>query len=186
MDEEQNAALDESLTKMNELTILSRLFEKTVTNAFKSGATQAKGFENALRSVALQLSNSVLKSSLKALTGGIGNAANSLFSNLFGGNNSVAPEAASDVAGFAQGGVFASPRYFSSQNGLGVLGEAGPEAIMPLTRGPDGRLGVAASGGREAAIHVQINTPDATSFLRSEAQVTAALARAVARGRRSL
>ena len=30
---------------------------------------------------------------------------------------------------------------------MGVLGEAGPEAILPLTRGPDGNLGVRASGG---------------------------------------
>ena len=186
MDEEQNAMLDESRTKLNELTILTRIFEKTVTSAFKTGANQVKGFESALRNVALQLSSNILKTTLKSFTSGIGTAANSLLSNLFGGNNSPAPEAASDVTGFAQGGVFASPRYFPSQNGLGVLGEAGPEAVMPLTRGPDGRLGVAASGGRDAPIHVQINTPDVAGFLRSEAQVTAALARAVARGRRSL
>ena len=185
MDEEQDGALEVTRGKLTELTALSRLFEKTVAGAFRNGTTQVRGFENALRSAVLQMSGMVLKSALKPLAGGIGNAANALFGNLFGGGESAAA-ASSDVVGFAQGGVFASPRYFPTQSGLGVMGEAGPEAIMPLARGPDGRLGVAASGGRDAPIHVTISTPDAPSFLRSEAQVSAALARAVARGRRGL
>jgi hypothetical protein len=44
------------------------------------------------------------------------------------------------------GGVYDSPRVFTYAKGAGVFAEAGPEAIMPLTRGPDGSLGVDASG----------------------------------------
>ncbi|MGZ0025558.1 phage tail tape measure protein [Stenotrophomonas sp. S4] len=44
------------------------------------------------------------------------------------------------------GGVYSSPQLFAFAKGAGVFGEAGPEAIMPLQRGPDGRLGVAAHG----------------------------------------
>jgi lambda family phage tail tape measure protein len=44
------------------------------------------------------------------------------------------------------GGVYDSPHLFKFAAGAGVFGEAGPEAIMPLKRGSDGRLGVAASG----------------------------------------
>ncbi len=51
------------------------------------------------------------------------------------------------VQAFASGGVVNSPTYFPMKNGLGLMGEAGPEAIMPLTRGADGKLGVKASGG---------------------------------------
>lgn len=40
--------------------------------------------------------------------------------------------------------VHATPQLFAFANGLGVFGEAGPEAIMPLTRAPDGNLGVRA------------------------------------------
>jgi phage-related minor tail protein len=60
--------------------------------------------------------------------------------------------------------------------------------VLPLSRGPDGRLGVAVEGRAERTpvVNVVVNTPDAESFRRSEAQVTAALARAVARGARSL
>ncbi|WMJ71314.1 phage tail tape measure C-terminal domain-containing protein [Stenotrophomonas sp. 24(2023)] len=44
------------------------------------------------------------------------------------------------------GGVYDTPQLFAFAKGAGVFGEAGPEAIMPLQRGPDGRLGVAAHG----------------------------------------
>ena len=57
---------------------------------------------------------------------------------------------------------------------------------MPLKRGADGRLGVASSGGGGNVITVQIATPDADSFRRSETYITGQIARAVARGQRSL
>ena len=89
--------------------------------------------------------------------------------------------------GFAKGGVVNAPSYFPLGRDLGLAGEAGPEAILPLARGGDGRLGVrAAAGGRPVSVVVNVTTPDADSFRRSEAQVSAALARAVARGQRAL
>lgn len=45
------------------------------------------------------------------------------------------------------GGIYDSPHLFKFASGAGVFGEAGPEAIMPLKRGADGRLGIASSGG---------------------------------------
>jgi hypothetical protein len=89
---------------------------------------------------------------------------------------------------FAKGGVVGAPAYFPLGRGLGLMGEQGAEAVMPLARGPDGRLGVRTGGGgeRPVAVTVNIATPDAESFRRSEAQVSAALARAVARGQRGM
>lgn len=52
-----------------------------------------------------------------------------------------------EVVPFANGGILSGPTVFP----LGLAGEAGPEAIMPLQRGPDGRLGVAAHGGGSQA-----------------------------------
>jgi hypothetical protein len=53
------------------------------------------------------------------------------------------------IAKFARGGVVSSPTLFKFADGgttrTGLMGEAGPEAIMPLKRGGDGKLGVAAS-----------------------------------------
>lgn len=46
------------------------------------------------------------------------------------------------ITPFATGGLVNSPTMFPMANGMGLMGEAGPEAIMPLTRMPDGRLGV--------------------------------------------
>jgi lambda family phage tail tape measure protein len=51
---------------------------------------------------------------------------------------------------FAKGGVVSGPTIFPFANGTGLMGEAGPEAIMPLSRGADGRLGVAAANGNSA------------------------------------
>jgi hypothetical protein len=50
------------------------------------------------------------------------------------------------VKKFARGGVFDKPTSFSYTGGNGLMGEAGPEAIMPLKRGPNGDLGVVVHG----------------------------------------
>lgn len=53
------------------------------------------------------------------------------------------------VTAFAGGGIVSKPTLFPMANGAGLMGEAGPEAIMPLRRGRDGRLGV--SSGSESS-----------------------------------
>ncbi|HCD6433902.1 TPA: phage tail tape measure protein, partial [Klebsiella pneumoniae] len=68
------------------------------------------------------------------------------------------------IPGYAKGGVFDSPslsaysnqvydspQFFAFAKGAGVFGEAGPEAIMPLTRAGDGSLGVRAVGSGQNA-----------------------------------
>lgn len=58
-------------------------------------------------------------------------------------------------------GVYNSPTLFKFANGgqFGVMGEAGPEAVMPLRRGPDGSLGVQADGvGKEVVVNVYNNS----------------------------
>ena len=54
------------------------------------------------------------------------------------------------------GGIYNSPQLFAFAKGAGVFGEAGPEAIMPLTRGADGRLGVSASGRAGASVKIEV------------------------------
>lgn len=58
-------------------------------------------------------------------------------------------------------GVYNSPTLFKFANGgqFGVMGEAGPEAVMPLRRGPDGSLGVQADGvGKDVVVNVYNNS----------------------------
>lgn len=92
----------------------------------------------------------------------------------------------SAVVPFAKGGVVSGPVRFPIQGGTGLVGEAGPEAIMPLTRGPDGRLGVASSGAaRPVNVTFNINTPDVAGFRRSQSQIAAQMGRLLARGGRN-
>lgn len=51
------------------------------------------------------------------------------------------------ITAFASGGVVDGATGFNFAGGAGVMGEAGPEAIMPLSRGSDGKLGIKSSGG---------------------------------------
>ena len=62
------------------------------------------------------------------------------------------------VVPYANGGIVGSPVYFPMSGGrTGLMGEAGPEAIMPLKRGKNGKLGVQAEGGGEVTIHQNFN-----------------------------
>lgn len=90
------------------------------------------------------------------------------------------------VRAFATGGIVGQPTFFPMRGGAGLMGEAGPEAIIPLARGSDGKLGVRSAGGG-SSVHVTMNisTPDAESFQRSKSQVAAQLSRALSRGERN-
>ena len=72
------------------------------------------------------------------------------------------------VTPFAQGGIFDKPTIFPMANGTGLMGEAGPEAVMPLSRGIDGKLGVKNSSNKESSseggTNILINAVDAKSF----------------------
>ena len=66
------------------------------------------------------------------------------------------------------------------------MGEAGAEAIMPLGRGADGKLGVRAEGApRPVSVVFNITTPDVAGFQRSQSQIAAQMSRALGRGERN-
>lgn len=91
------------------------------------------------------------------------------------------------VMPFAKGGVVAQATPFAMRGATGLMGEAGPEAIMPLARGADGRLGVQTSGGsaRPVTVVMNIQTPDVQGFQRSQSQIAAGAMRALQRGQRN-
>jgi hypothetical protein len=76
------------------------------------------------------------------------------FQGMFAGIAAKGAIFSGNTAKFAKGGLVTSPTAFTFADGgafrPGLMGEAGPEAIMPLQRGPDGKLGVQANGLREA------------------------------------
>ena len=69
------------------------------------------------------------------------------------------------VVPHARGGVIATPSYFPMAGGLGLAGEAGPEAILPLRRGSDGRLGVASDAAQPVSISFNVTASDAARSL---------------------
>jgi hypothetical protein len=70
------------------------------------------------------------------------------------------------VKKYARGGIVNRPTLFPMANGMGLMGEAGPEAVMPLSRGQDGSLGVTSSGGGSAPVNISftVNAMDAKDF----------------------
>ena len=90
------------------------------------------------------------------------------------------------VMPFASGGIVSGPTHFPMRGGTGLMGEAGPEAIMPLARGADGKLGVRAEGRlRQINVVMNISTPDVGGFRRSQTQIAEQMQRAIARGQRN-
>lgn len=162
---------------------LAQGFGSQLTGALKQAVVGGRELDDILRRVALNLAGMALNQGLAPLQSLLG----SLFSGLLGG---ILPFAQGGVPGratpFAAGGIVAQPTYFQAGKSLGLMGEAGAEAIMPLQRTSDGRLGVAAQGGGAPTIVFNVTTPDAASFRKSEAQIAGMLARAASRGARTI
>ncbi len=188
--EDLSKTVDGLGSRTNALGASAKQFANIMTKAFTDVTAGGKKFEDVLKSVGLNLSNLVVQQAFKSIAtdigGGLSKLIGSLSSNVFsagqsgGGLQSILP--------FAAGGVIGAPTYFPlPSGGVGLAGEAGPEAIVPLARGSDGRLGIAMAGA-SAPVNVTVNiaTPDAGSFKRSEAFLSGQIARAVARGQRSL
>ena len=174
---------------MDDLTKQSEKFGSTVSRTLQSAIISGRSFSDTLRSIGMQFSTMALKQGLKPVENLVSGLFSSIFSSI-GGAQQFANGGIVNSGGivpFASGGVVASPTYFQAGKQTGLMGEAGAEAILPLARGPDGRLGVQTqSKGSATNIVFNISTPNAESFQKSEAQLTAMLARAVGRGRRSL
>ena len=104
---------------------------------------------------------------LKALGGGI-------FGGIFGDGDAFS---GGKVIPFASGGVVSSPMLFPMARGMGLMGESGPEAIMPLKRTAGGELGVQVADGDKTKTprSVIINVPGGTRIMTAEERGMAAI-----------
>lgn len=165
---------------------LGRQFSRSMVSAFEGIAIKGRSVGDVLKGLALRLSDLVVRAAFKPLEQGFGNALSGLFSGGLGFAKGGTFQGGMPVP-FAKGGVIQSPIAFPLNAGrMGIAGERGAEAILPLARGPDGRLGVQAGGGGGVHVTLNVSTPDADSFRRSEVQLGAMLARAVSLGQRNL
>lgn len=132
---EANKALE---TSMNTVS-------SNITNAFMSMVDGSNTVVGAFRNMMFNILKSVYEQSVAQPI------ANTLSSALFAGFSGSGPQTGSmglPNFKFADGGVVGSPTTFQMSGGkTGLMGEAGPEAIMPLKRGSNGQLGVQVNGG---------------------------------------
>lgn len=180
---EQNvAATSKYEADINRITELNRLeeqrqsiigkVESSMESAFMSMVDGTKSVKDAFKSMAAEIIKELYRIYvIKRITGMVAGA--------FGGGSAgmTAAPVVNPMAGmsgsqmlpqamggawmkgvqmFANGGVVDSPTMFGHSGGVGVMGEAGPEAIMPLKRGSDGKLGVSVEGG-SGAVNVTNN-----------------------------
>jgi phage-related minor tail protein len=180
-----DADISDLRQQLTEAGRLGNRLGSTLSAAFVDVALRGRGLSDVLRTLALRLSEIALKAAFRPLTDALGGA-------LAGALTGAAFARGGVVRGglpvpFAHGGVISSPIAFPlAGNRIGLAGEQGPEAILPLARGPDGRLGVRAGAAGGVNVTFNISTPDAESFRRSETQIAALLARAVSQGQRNL
>jgi phage-related minor tail protein len=171
-----------------EVNTLSTSIGGGLRRAFDGLVFDGVKLSDALKGVAQTMANSVYSVAMRpvqnALGGLVSNGMNALLSGVvpFAKGASFSQ---GQVMPFAKGGVVSSPTNFAMRGGLGLMGEAGPEAIMPLARGADGRLGVQSSGGQAVTVVMNISTPDVLGFQRSQTQIAAQAARALSRGQRN-
>jgi phage-related minor tail protein len=153
--------------EMQSLNTLADDFGRKLVTSMAGAVIQGRNLKDVFRSLALSMANRALSSALQPLGNLLGNALQ-------------------QITPFAQGGIVNAPTVFPMRQGIGLMGEAGPEAILPLSRGSDGKLGIATPQSNSTKITVNISTPDAASFRSSQGQIASMIARAVTQGQRNL
>ncbi len=178
-----------SLTQTGvDIATLERGFSGGLRRAFDGVMFDGMKLSDALRTIGQSMTNAAYSAAVRPvanhfgglLAGGVGGLVENLFPFENGGSFSQGR-----VTPFANGGVVNRATMFPMRGGVGLMGEAGPEAIMPLARGSDGKLGVRTQGGGAVNVVMNITTPDVQGFQRSQGQIAAQMGRALSRGQRN-
>lgn len=174
INEQNTKALEKQKSALEELGI-------TFTSAFENAIVGGQGWSAVLKGIEQDLVRLIIRmtvtenvaKSLKSVmdSGSLGK----MFSSWFSGTSQSSSEMAvgadinsAGLGGYAKGdvfvnspslsaysgGVYDTPKFFQFASGAGVFAEAGPEAIMPLKRGPDGKLGVSSDGSGSVTVNV--------------------------------
>jgi hypothetical protein len=164
--------------------LMGRQMGMSFSSAFEDAILDGKKFSDVLKALERDIARIILRTAVtgpagEAIARGISSGIGSFMSGSGNGVSTSSPGVPSSASGplysangnafiggnlipFANGGVVSSPTMFPMARGMGLMGEAGPEAIMPLERGTDGRLGVRAQGGGQGgAVINQTITIDA-------------------------
>ena len=143
--EEQNRVLEEAVQIQEDIaTSIANNFGDAFMSIVDGTKTAKEAFKDMARAIIKDLFRIlVVEQMVKSVKGFFGFADGGAFS---GG---------SQIQAYANGGVVGGPTFFPMAGGkTGLMGEAGPEAIMPLKRGPNGKLGVQAEGSSQGNVVV--------------------------------
>ena len=148
-----NRAIDGLKDKAGEAGDAANQLESSFQSAFTSFVTGASTAQEAVSSLLSSLASMLANKAFESLLGG--GKGGGIFDTISSALGFADGGAISNgrVTAFAAGGVVNSPTVFPMANGAGLMGEAGPEAIMPLTR-IGGKLGVRASGGGATVVNI--------------------------------
>ncbi|MCF4097940.1 phage tail tape measure protein [Maritalea mediterranea] len=174
----ESGKLDDLNTDLERIKELAKSVGDTITDAFTQALVNGKSLKSLLTDIAKAFAQIAVKAALQP----VGNMITGFVTDLFKGTNSANPK----VEPFAKGGVLNAPTFFPMQGNIGLAGEAGPEAILPLKRNSRGQLGVASDAGQAPImISMTVNTNNAHSFAQAEAEISAGLLGAIKRGQRA-
>lgn len=167
---------------------LERGLSKGLRRSFEQVVFDGVSLSSALDGLARSLVNTTYNAAMRPVTDHVGGLISKGVGDLIGSILPFADGAAFSqgrVMPFARGGVVSGPTTFAMRGGTGLMGEAGPEAILPLARGADGSLGVRSQGRSGVNLVMNVTTPDVQGFERSRSQIAAQLSRALSRGNRN-
>ncbi len=171
-----------------DVAALDKGISRGLSSAIRGAVVNGDSLSDSLRTLATSLINTAFNGAVRPVTNQIGGIVSQGIGGLVGNLlpfEKGAGFAQGRVMPFANGGVVSGPTRFPMRGGSGLMGEAGPEAIMPLARGADGKLGVRGQGGGNVNVVMNITTPDSEGFRRSQGQIAAQLGRAIGRGTRN-
>ncbi|VAW01509.1 Gene Transfer Agent tail tape measure [hydrothermal vent metagenome] len=175
-------------TTGQDVAALDKGISRGLSSAIRGAVVNGDSLSDSLRTLATSLINTAFNGAVQPVTSQLGGVLSQGIGGLIGNIlpfEKGAGFAQGRVMPFANGGVVSGPVGFPMRGGSGLMGEAGPEAIMPLARGADGKLGVRGQGGGNVNVVMNITTPDSEGFRRSQGQIAAQLGRAIGRGQRN-
>ena len=133
-------------------------FDTALEGAFRNGKVSLENLGRIAEGLALDIIKEITRRQIvDPIASQAGNFVSNIFASLFKGGGTKAAYGgafAGGVTPFGLGGIVSSPTRFAYGGGVGLMGEVESEAVVPLRRGADGRLGVASAGGAGVSVTV--------------------------------